>query len=213
VADPTLVLYTTTIERPENPIYLGDELPNVQRVRVYHEDLPKEVQEYHPMRQAIYVMTHPHTLLPKHDVSMWIDGSESFRTDPRHFLQYVKDTDIALFRHWAEGSLYEEGMREWTMARTVPKEAVINQCQEYRGVGYPIDINMCLDVLVVRRDTPEMRLFNESWWDEYFRWHTRADMMSLMYLLWQTNTQYTVIPGNFWEHLTTWQQAKPGVRV
>lgn len=206
-----LILYTCTIGRPENPLYLGDEIPGVVRMRVKDEDLPKEIKSLHPMRRAMYAMMHPHEFLPPHEYSIWVDGSESFRVNPLSLLSHVAWIDLAVLHHWAKGDLYDEGEREIKMKRTDPPGKVIAQVAYYEMQDYPRGIQMCLDGIVVRRNTKAMQKFNEAWWEEYQKWHTRGDMMAMMYVLWKTRTPYFIIPGQFWDYTATWQQAKPYV--
>lgn len=217
-----LIVYTATIERPENPLYLGDEIPGVVRMRVKDKDLPVKVKSLHPHRRAMYAMMHPHELLPPHEYSIWIDGSESLRIDPTSLLAYLHSPlqiyswytytyNLALPHHWAKGDLYDEGEREIKMGRTQPAGKVVAQMAYYEMQGYPKGIQMCLDGIVVRRNSPVMQKFNELWWEEYEKWHTRADMMAMMYVLWKYKVSYSIIPGKFWDYVATWQQAKPHV--
>lgn len=204
-----LIIYTATIERPENPLYLGPEIPGVVRMRVKDNDLPKKIAGLHPMRRAMYAMMHPDKILPRHRFSIWVDGSESLRVNPLQLLEYVRFFDLALLSHWAKGDLYDEGEREIAMKRTDPPGKVVAQMAFYKMQGYPRGIQMCLNGLVVRRNNRAMRKFNEAWWDEYTKWHTRADMMAMMYVLWKRRVPYSIIGGKFWDWVATWQQAKP----
>ena len=208
-----LIIYTATIERPENPLYLGDEIPGVIRMRIKDKDLPSKVHGMHPMVRAMYAMMHPHELLPLHHWSIWIDGSESFRVNPvKGFLmKCLGGPCLSLLHHWAKGDLYDEGEREIAMKRTFPENKVVAQMALYEAEGYPRGIQMCLDGLILRRNTYSMKRFNEAWWEEYQKWHTRGDMMAMMYVLWKTRTPYFIIPGQFWDYTATWQQAKPYV--
>src|SRR3990167_7300286 len=187
-----LIIYTATIERPENPIYLGDEIPGVIRMRIKDKDLPSKVHGMHPMVRAMYAMMHPHELLPPHDYSIWIDGSESLRVNPVPLLKHAAYTDLGILHHWGKGDLYDEGEREIMMKRTFPENKVVAQMASYEAEGYPRGIQMCLDGLVVRHDCPVIRKFDEAWCEEYIQWHTRADMMAMMYVLWKTKTPHSV---------------------
>ena len=51
----------------------------------------------------------PHVFLPDYDYHIWMDPTHDIISDPKEFCPtYLKDNDIALFKHPERSCLYDE---------------------------------------------------------------------------------------------------------
>jgi hypothetical protein len=71
--------------------------------------------------------------------------------------------------------------------------AIEDQLKRYKAEGYPGGPFVCGGI-IARRDTPEVREFNELWWSEY-RDGQKRDQFALSYALWKTGVKVNVARG------------------
>jgi hypothetical protein len=147
-----------------------------------------------PRRVARYHKLHPHILFPDVDMSIWVDGSQEITTDPRHaFDKYMKEHDIAAFKHPERTCVYQEGRACERLKKDNPQK-IQQQMARYRSEGYPNFNGMVETTMTCRRHTSEVEKFNEAWWFELQRGSLR-DQLSFNFVSWKLGVPYTHIPG------------------
>ena len=139
----------------------------------------------HPRRAAKQIKILPHRYFPEATASLWLDGSLSLNYAPAWLVEHaLGDADIALYPHpFRFETIYDEaqavidcGLDDPTIVRA--------QVGRYRALGFPKTGPLYYGGILLRRHSPAMEEFNESWWKEIQDGSIR-DQLSLPVLLWQ----------------------------
>lgn len=128
--------------------------------------------------------------------SIWLDGNLQLLDDPVKIVsKYLVNHDIALFAHCERDCVYQESATNILMNKA-PVEDIRRQASRYRLEGYPEHNGMVETSILIRRHTPEVRVFNNCWWTEIIM-ETYRDQLSFNYAAWKMGMQYEAIGGNF----------------
>lgn len=146
-------------------------------------------------RDARFYKIMGHEVIWKYPHSIWMDGAFEIKhpdfLSVRHFL---KDADIALYRHPDRNCVYDEAVACIRLKKE--KVTVIaTQILGYFLRGLPADIGMNETSLLVRNQAYFSGPICERWWKEV-RDHSKRDQMSFNYVLYKTGTRCDIIPGN-----------------
>ena len=128
---------------------------------------------------------HPDLAVPDADVTVCIGGN--FTTNvpdlAERCLDELGDDDMLLLKHpWRDDIADEAGASQDNYKWTDARQDMAGQVQSYLDAGHPRRWGLFHGGMVVRRDTPAMRAFNDAWWVEIQRWSCQ-DQLSLPYLL------------------------------
>lgn len=150
-----------------------------------------------PRRVARYHKINAHLVLPEADCSIWLDGAyeilPNFR--PREFCQAVlASRDLAAFEHPLRDCVYQEADACVYWRKGYP-QLLRRQVQRYREEGYPEHAGLVETGCVCRRHTPQIRQFNERWWQE-IEAHSLRDQLSFNYAAWKLGISYAHVPGS-----------------
>lgn len=147
-------------------------------------------------RTARWHKINSHALFPYADTTVWIDGSQSFKPI-RLFDDLIKPNllhDIATFKHPVRNCVYQE-LNACIRYRKDNEILMRRQVEKYKAEQYPMHNGMVETACVVRRNTPEITIFNKAWWSEMDN-NSFRDQLSFNYVARKTNTQYSIIPGH-----------------
>jgi hypothetical protein len=128
--------------------------------------------EYNKFKSPVY-NGKIYKILPHHfldcDISVWMDGNISLNVPVEQVVkEWLGDADIAFFRHYKSKDLDWE--LKWikyvwrSKDRSVYEEAK-KQVEKYATLNIRKD-EMAMGGFIIRRHTPLVELFNESWWAE-----------------------------------------------
>lgn len=147
-----------------------------------------------PVRNAKKPKVLPHIYFPDAEYSLWIDGSVELKVPLDDLIhKYLQNTDIAMFRHPYRNCLYDEALTCISLGLDNPT-IIEEQVKRYMAEGFPTYAGLFEATIILRRHTNEMRVFNETWWDEIV-WGSRRDQISLPYVLHKTATDVTEMEG------------------
>ena len=147
-----------------------------------------------PVRNAKKHKILPHLYFPDAEYSLWIDGTMTLKVPLEELVnKYLKDTDIAMFKHPYRDCLYDEALACINLGLDNP-DTIKKQVEEYNLEGYLPRRGLFEATVILRRHTNEIRAFNEIWWDE-IQWGSRRDQISLPYVLHKTATDITTMEG------------------
>lgn len=151
-----------------------------------------------PRRTSRYHKCMAHSVLPEHDYSVWVDGSQILKS-VRVWEDIVKPVaeagnTLATFKHPLRQCAYQEE-QACERHRKDSFGVMRGQMDRYREEGYPPYNGMVETACVVRANTPEMREFNEAWWAEIEKDSFR-DQLSFNYVCWRLGRSYSHIPGH-----------------
>lgn len=126
------------------------------------------------------------------EYNIWIDGNVSLTKPPKELItRYLKDHDIALFKHPKRDCVYDEAVRCATGGLDDP-ETIIEQVTRYEKAGYAKNKGLCECGIILRRHTPKVRELDEAWFAEYCRGSVR-DQISFMYAVDKVGIRLNVI--------------------
>lgn len=135
---------------------------------------------------------HPHILFPTYESSIYIDSNVNFLTGKifEYVLALPKKCFIALQRHARRDCIYEEA--EFVVDIGLDKkENVEPLVQKYRGEGFPEHFGLAENNIIYRKhNNKECVNLMEEWWDIFIK-YSRRDQLSLFYLLWKNNTDFS----------------------
>lgn len=199
---PTIVVYTSITggkdalkERQETEglrfYAFLDEVTESATWRVY----PALNLFHDPRRNARMHKVLCHQFFPKADYTVWIDGTIEVTADIRPLvLKMMEKCEIATFKHPERNCLYEEA--EACKSNNLDAGPVIeNQVERYRSQGFPRNAGLFESNVLIRKNSPKVRAFNELWWSEICRF-SRRDQLSLPYALSKARLPMGIIPGN-----------------
>lgn len=114
------------------------------------------------------------------EYAIWIDGNITLTKSPQELVdRYLKDKDIALFKHPKRDCLYGEATRCATGKLDDP-EVIIEQVKRYEDSGFAKNKGLWECGVIIRRHSPKVIEFNNYWFSEYCRGSVR-DQISFPY--------------------------------
>lgn len=135
----------------------------------------------------------PHKMFPDEEVTIWTDGSVRLKIPQEQIVEeWLDGSDIGVFEHPARFCAYDEGKR-CVQFNIGEKTGIQQQLLCYHRAGFPADIGLAETRVVVRRNTPAVREFNEAWWHE-IQTQTTRDQLSFPYVAWKLGMKYRAIP-------------------
>lgn len=179
IGDAEFVAFTDRV----HPTKLWKQIPVMERFKSPRRD------------SRIYKML-PHQFVTS-KYSIWIDGNIQLLKTPEELVDtYLKDHDIALFRHPSRDCLYEEAIVCAKNGLDDP-EVIISQVKKYEDEGFPKHRGLTENCFIVRRHTPKVEALGNAWWAEYTT-HSARDQLSFMYAVDRVGIRLNVIDAG-WE--------------
>jgi len=88
--------------------------------------------------------------------------------------EWLGNADIAIFKHPWRDCVHEEiKAAECRMKRADELAILREQGDYYKRIGVPEHLGLCETAIIIRRHTPKVNHFCESWWAEMCRWSYR----------------------------------------
>ena len=149
-----------------------------------------------PVRNAKIHKILPHIYFPDAAYSVWIDGAVTIQYP--HSIQqlvdlYLADCDLAVFQHELRTCIYQEA--GVCLRRRLDDAAILwKQVCRYTREGYPPNAGLAECSVVLRRHTPAVNAFNETWWEEITR-GSKRDQLSFPYVARKLGLRYGTLPG------------------
>ncbi len=131
-----------------------------------------------PRRNSRLPKLMPH-LYVNSEYSIYVDGNMRLLKTPQELIEtYLKDYDIAIYKHPTRDCLYDEALVCAQMGLDSP-EKIIEQVKAYEDSGYARHKGLAECGMILRRHTPKVKEFNECWFAHYCR-YSRRDQISCM---------------------------------
>lgn len=144
-----------------------------------------------------YIKTNPHKILPKHDISIWVDNCFKFKfNNVQDMLDDIgfMDKQIMCYKHEVRNCLYEESKIIKKMGLDIPS-IVDEQMLKYRNENFPENYGLYQSGFMFRKNNSKVVKFNDIWWDEIKNFSGR-DQLSQVYSSWKTGVEITPITGH-----------------
>jgi hypothetical protein len=117
----------------------------------------------------------PHKYI-KSEYSIYMDANIELLVTPQKLIdEFLKDKDIAVFKHAGRDDVYQERDAIIYYGKE-GREILFEQTNEYadRGILDHSGLSEC--GVIIRRHTPKINEMNEKWWAEYCRYGCRDQM-------------------------------------
>ena len=166
------------VSQEGNFLYLSDDISPIKGWKIQKIDISLP-----DVKQARYWKINSHLL--DSEYTIWVDASFHIDGPIQELVEGVKG--MACYPHgtvWLSNkTAYEEA--EVCKEAGLDDPRIINkQVARYRKEGFP-DKPLFSTGILVRKNTPEIKRFNEIWWDEVKRGSYR-DQISQTYAAWKT---------------------------
>ena len=135
-----------------------------------------------------------HRYLPNADVWIWLDGNVRLTIPPEDAVRQWLHSDLATFNHSDRNCLYDEASFCVKHGKDMA-DVLRAQVARYRKAGMPAQWGLAETGLLIRRNTPAIHDFNETWWAEVHAGSQR-DQVSFPFVCWKKGIRWTTIPGN-----------------
>jgi len=163
------------------------------------EIVPTVQTESTPARENRKWKILAHRWFPDADWWIYIDGHMQLRNDPFNLLIALprdqspgRAVDVYVTQHELHNCAYAEAA--WVAEHRYDRQDVLDaQVARYRAEGYPEQNGCCYCNLLVRRNTPQVREFNETWWREVASGSHR-DQISFPVAAWRCGMPYCAMP-------------------
>ena len=140
-------------------------------------------------RIARYVKTHPESLLPEYEASLWLDANICIAGNgiyDRFAELFEKGILVASVKHMAYDCVYNE-MFSVLDFRYESEEVIVKWGHELRKRGYPRHTGLFETGLMYRRHSnPEVKELDAIWWN-YIEAYSRRDQLSFTVALREEN--------------------------
>jgi len=136
----------------------------------------------------------PFCFLPSYDYYVYVDSGHILETDPEELIEkYLKDSDIAVFKHPERDCAYEEG-EEVKKIEFDTKELIEQQLNFYTEVNFPRHFGLYELPARIQRNTEKTQTMSLLWWELICKFSSR-DQISFPFALYKTNIKPSILPG------------------
>ena len=162
---------------------------------IEHKDIYSTIDER--VRQSRKYKALPHIYFPDADIWIWTDASFGWNQDPVQTIPYLKLNDIATFKYpdiyGYRDCIYQEAKACISRGKDDEK-VIVSQMDKYKKRGYKQHMGLVETTILVRRNTPQVKEFNNLWWEE-IKNGSRRDQLSFNYVIWALKMKYSLLPG------------------
>ena len=130
---------------------------------------------------------HPFELFDKYDYAVYVDGNVQVISDlsPLYYVARKSKTGLAFHLHSMRDCAYDEA-QVCKILKKGNKNAINNQMMEYKKNGFPKNYGLLeCPIIVVDLQNENGKIILDAWWDEFVKWGSMRDQLSLPYVLWK----------------------------
>lgn len=139
----------------------------------------------------------PHLFLDC-EYSIYLDANIELLVPPQQLIdQFLKDKDIAVFKHAGRDDIYQEREAILFYKKEEP-EILFEQTSAYVHMGIKDHSGLSECGVIIRRHTPRINDLNEKWWAHYCRYGVR-DQMSFP-VVFPLEEVHQITPCGAWNH-------------
>lgn len=146
------------------------------------------------VKASRYYLGQATQVLPDYEYTIAHGGDATLTILPVTLLNFVRDADIAAFRHPHRNNVYEEPAAITALGKDTNVERMERQMAFYRWQGFS-GTPFHATGLLVRKNTPALRVFEHVWWQQILAGSHR-NQLSFDYAAWVTGTTVADIPGD-----------------
>ncbi len=149
-----------------------------------------------------YLKIRPDLYLPKHDVSVWADGSIGVKCSLEELIQ---GKNYCVMEHPYRDNIASEAAAVISGLIECDTAAIKAQLKDYEAEGFNIkQSGLAATGFMIRRNTKKNREFAELWSQQVWKYSIR-DQLSFPYCVWKLGLKYETIP---WLYCLEWERHK-----
>lgn len=165
----------------------------------YYDKLKKQNVKYYNMMSAKYykIKTHNIDILQSYDYYIWIDGSIFLQKDFIKNINKIIDkneNDVINFKHSERKNVKSEYLFSVNMTKYKHID-FYKQYNEYIKYGFPDNIGLFENTIIVRKNKKKINDAYDSWFKENMK-HGFQDQISLPYIYWKYDINPYLIYDN-----------------
>jgi len=150
---------------------------------------------YDGTRNNRYYKINSHLFFPSEEIVLYLDPTFLIIKDFYNKIEeWLGDKDIAIRPHPKRKSIYEEA--EYLINnkphKIDSKELIIKQMNMLKNEDYPESEPLCEGGFIIRRNTEQVKKFNEMWWN-IVKNYSKRDQLSFNYVSWKLGIGYNLI--------------------
>ena len=148
--------------------------------------LPKETEELSQVKKQRYVKINAHKLLGEYDISIWVDGNVTIKSDLKEFVDKFIKSDYSIYvpKHPSRDCIYSESRAVISMKKDT-KPNVEPQIERYKKEGFPKNYGLLQSNIMLRKHNNEdCKKFMEQWFEE-LKNGSHRDQLSFNYVAWK----------------------------
>jgi len=148
--------------------------------------LPKETEKLSQVKKQRYVKINPHLLLSEYDVSIWVDGNVTIKSNLNEFVDKFLSTEYSIYvpKHPSRDCIYAESKAVLAMKKDVNAN-VDPQIERYKKEGFPKNYGLLQSNIILRKHNDENCIkFMEQWFEE-LKNGSHRDQLSFNYVAWK----------------------------
>lgn len=165
-------------------IITDQEIPDHSKWKRFDLSDNEEIIGMTPTEINRYCKMMAHKLFPEYEYSIYIDGNIRIITDMYPLISDMGERVIGIHSYQVD-CIYN--MKDAIIAgKKAKKKDVDRQIKEYRGKGFPEHFGAFECNVICRRhmDKDCISIMND-WWNEFNKFETRRDQLSLPYVVWK----------------------------
>ena len=162
--------------------------------------IPQEISKNDMKRLSRYPKTHPETMLPEYEASLYMDMNIQIKDAYiyERFIELVtKRVEYAGIKHFRHDNIYDHAfdMVNWNLEHDYNMFRI---CQYIRHHGYTRNGGLNENNIIFRMHTKKMQKVNEEWW-RMIVYFSHRDQFSYMYILnkYRIPIEYFLLPPEF----------------
>lgn len=174
----------------------------------------RKPQQSTPRLESRWHKIHAHLLFPHAEWTLYHDASLQLHRCPLEFLAWCReatknsDADLYLFEHPERDCLYEEAKVCIELEKDT-REKIEPHVAKYREMKFPEHMGLWFAGVLLRRNTPAAKRFNEMWWWELINGSHR-DQVSLPVVLHYSEIRYATLADEFLSDWFAWRADHTG---
>ena len=186
---------TQFLDQVDYHAFVTKEFVDVKDNWIRHEAIEFSTdKQFNNRRNAKLPKILPQLVLPGYEYYIWIDCTNELICDPQKMIDtFLKDRDIACFVHTVRSCAYAEidvvirtNLDELSNMKRTKQFLLDNKFPK----NYGLPENTCR----IQRNTPLMLQMGLMWWELICRFSSR-DQVTLPYVFWKLNIDWSKIPG------------------
>lgn len=148
--------------------------------------LPKETEGLSQVKKQRYVKINPHLHLSEYDVSIWVDGNVTIKSNLNEFTDKFLRNDCSIYvpKHPSRDCIYNEANIVVAMKKD-SNSNITPQIERYKKEGFPKNYGLLQSNIMLRKHNNEDCIrFMEQWFEEVKNGSHR-DQLSFNYVAWK----------------------------